>query len=210
MKTALLLIDLQNDFCPGGALAVAEGDAVIAVANKAIAACSARGEPVVASQDWHPANHRSFAVNANAQVGTLGELEGLPQVWWPVHCVQESQGAEFHPQLEQQRINAVFRKGQNTDIDSYSAFFDNGHRSHTELNAWLKAQNVTHLAIMGLATDYCVKFSVLDALALGYQTSVIIDGCRGVNLQPDDSQQAFQAMQEAGAQIVTLSQFIAQ
>ena len=95
MKTALLLIDLQNDFCPGGALAVTEGDAVIPVANQAIAACLARGEPVVASQDWHPAKHRSFAVNSHAQVGTLGELEGLPQVWWPVHCVQGSHGADF-------------------------------------------------------------------------------------------------------------------
>lgn len=209
MKTALLLIDLQNDFCPGGALAVTDGDAVIAVANQAIAASAARGEPVVACQDWHPANHRSFAVNANAEVGTLGELAGLPQVWWPVHCVQGSQGAEFHSQLNQQGISAVFRKGQNTDIDSYSAFFDNGHRSHTELDAWLKTQGVSHLAIMGLATDYCVKFSVLDALALGYQTSVITDGCRGVDLQPGDSQHAFQAMQQAGAQLVTLSQFIA-
>lgn len=208
MKTALLLIDLQNDFCPGGALAVTEGDAVISVANQAIAACNARGEPVVASQDWHPANHRSFAVNANAPVGTLGELEGLPQVWWPVHCVQESQGAEFHPQLHQREIIAVFRKGQNTAIDSYSAFFDNGHRSHTELDRWLKAQNISHLAIMGLATDYCVKFSVLDALELGYKTTVITDGCRGVNLQPGDSQEALRVMQQAGAQLVTLSQFI--
>ncbi|HEJ8087274.1 TPA: bifunctional nicotinamidase/pyrazinamidase [Serratia liquefaciens] len=208
MKTALLLIDLQNDFCPGGALAVTDGDAVIAVANRAIEACNARGEPVVASQDWHPANHRSFAVNANAQVGTLGELEGLPQVWWPVHCVQESPGAELHPQLNQRDIVAVFRKGQNTDIDSYSAFFDNGHRSRTELDRWLKAHDVSHLAVMGLATDYCVKFSVLDALALGYQTSIITDGCRGVNLQPGDSQEALQAMQQAGAILVTLSQFI--
>lgn len=208
MKTALLLIDLQNDFCPGGALGVEEGDATIAVANQAIEACLSRNEIIVASQDWHPANHRSFAINSNAQVGTLGELEGLQQVWWPIHCVQETLGAELHPQLQQQHIAAVFRKGENPDIDSYSAFFDNGHRAQTALDDWLKKQDVTHLAIMGLATDYCVKFSVLDALHLGYQTQVIIDGCRGVNLQPQDSQQALAQMQHAGAELVTLSQFM--
>ncbi|CAI1960496.1 nicotinamidase/pyrazinamidase [Serratia entomophila] len=209
MKKALLLIDLQNDFCPGGALAVADGDATLAVANRAIAACMARGETVIASQDWHPANHRSFAVNSNAQPGTLGQLEGLPQIWWPVHCVQGSPGAEFHADLHQAAIVEVFRKGQNPDIDSYSAFFDNGHRAQTMLDGWLKAQGIERLAIMGLATDYCVKFSVLDACRLGYATQVIVDGCRGVDLQPGDSQRALQAMQQAGAQLVTLSQFIA-
>ncbi|WP_025121015.1 MULTISPECIES: bifunctional nicotinamidase/pyrazinamidase [unclassified Serratia (in: enterobacteria)] len=208
MKTALLLIDLQNDFCPGGALGVVEGDATIAVANQAIAACLARNDTVIASQDWHPAEHRSFAINSNAQVGTLGELEGLPQVWWPVHCVQGSLGADLHAQLDRQSIEAIFRKGEDPDIDSYSAFFDNGHRAQTALDGWLKERDITQLAVMGLATDYCVKFSVLDALRLGYQTQVIIDGCRGVNLQPDDSEQALAAMQSAGAQLVTLSQFI--
>lgn len=208
MKIALLLIDLQNDFCPGGALGVANGDATIAVANQAIDACRARNQLVVASQDWHPISHRSFAINSQAQVGTLGELEGLPQIWWPVHCVQETPGAELHSQLQQQHIAAVFRKGENPDIDSYSAFFDNGHRAQTALDDCLKAQEITHLALMGLATDYCVKFSVLDALRLGYQIHVITDGCRGVNLQPEDSQQALAEMQQAGAELVTLSQFL--
>lgn len=207
MKTALLLIDLQNDFCPGGALGVAEGDATIAVANQAIAASLARNETVVASQDWHPADHRSFAINSNAQIGTLGELEGLPQVWWPEHCIQGTPGAELHPQLDKHPIAAIFRKGEDPDIDSYSAFFDNGHRAQTGLDGWLKARGISHLAVMGLATDYCVKFSVLDALRLGYQTQVITDGCRGVNLRPDDSEQALAEMQSAGAQLVTLSQF---
>lgn len=115
----------------------------------------------------------------------------------------------FSPQLQRQHINAVFRKGQDTDIDSYSAFFDNGHRAQTELHDWLQSQGVQRLAIMGLATDYCVKFSVLDALAAGYPTQVIVDGCRGVNLQPDDSERALQDMARAGAQLVTLSQFLA-
>ncbi|MFI8416938.1 bifunctional nicotinamidase/pyrazinamidase [Serratia sp. NPDC078593] len=208
MKTALLLIDLQNDFCAGGALAVAEGDATIAIANQAMAACLARGHAVVASQDWHPANHRSFAINSAGKIGTVGELDGLPQVWWPVHCVQNSHGAELHPQLHRQAIAGIFRKGQNPVIDSYSAFFDNGHRTKTELDDWLRAQGVTDLVAMGLATDYCVKFSVLDALQLGYSTTVITDGCRGVNLQPADSVQALQTMQQAGARLVTLSQFL--
>lgn len=208
MSAALLLIDLQNDFCPGGALAVVDGDATIAVANQAIAACLARGVPVIASQDWHPANHRSFAVNSAAKVGELGKLDGLPQVWWPVHCVQGSNGAELHRQLQRQGIAAIFRKGQDPAIDSYSAFFDNGHRAKTELDDWLHDRGVTELTVMGLATDYCVKFTVLDALNLGYQTTVITDGCRGVNLQANDSIQALRSMQQAGAKLVTLSQYL--
>ncbi|CNK37002.1 nicotinamidase/pyrazinamidase [Yersinia frederiksenii] len=209
MNAALLLIDLQNDFCPGGALAVGEGDRVIAVANEAINACLAQNIPVIASQDWHPAEHRSFAINSNAEPGTVGELEGLTQVWWPVHCVQDKPGAALHPLLNQAAITAIFRKGQDPDIDSYSAFFDNGRRAKTPLDDWLQQHGIKSLFIMGLATDYCVKYTVLDALALGYQTTVISDGCRGVNLQPQDSQQAFDAMRDAGASIQTLAHFLA-
>ncbi|WP_145541058.1 bifunctional nicotinamidase/pyrazinamidase [Yersinia alsatica] len=209
MNAALLLIDLQNDFCPGGALAVGEGDRVIAVANEAINACLAQKIPVIASQDWHPAEHRSFAINSNAVPGTVGELEGLTQVWWPVHCVQDKPGAALHPLLNQAAITAIFRKGQDPDIDSYSAFFDNGRRAKTPLDDWLQQHGIKSLFIMGLATDYCVKYTVLDALALGYQTTVISDGCRGVNLQPQDSQQAFDAMCDAGASIQTLAHFLA-
>ncbi|WP_145595469.1 bifunctional nicotinamidase/pyrazinamidase [Yersinia aleksiciae] len=210
MNTALLLIDLQNDFCPGGALAVTEGDRVIAIANQAISACLQQQIPVIASQDWHPAEHRSFAVNSNAEPGTIGDLNGLPQVWWPVHCVQNTQGADWHPQLQQDAIAAIFRKGQDPEIDSYSAFFDNGRRTKTALDDWLRQQGVERLSIMGLATDYCVKYSVLDSLSLGYQTTVISEGCRGVNLQPQDSQQAFDAMSNAGAKLQTLAQFLAE
>ncbi|WP_114195873.1 bifunctional nicotinamidase/pyrazinamidase [Edaphovirga cremea] len=207
MNSALLLIDLQKDFCPGGALAVENGDAVIEIANEAMAIAHRNGVAVVASQDWHPLNHRSFAVNSGTQPGTLGELEGLPQVWWPVHCVQQQSGADFHSALNKQLIDQIFRKGQNPDIDSYSAFFDNGHRSQTELHAWLQAKSIQNLTVMGLATDYCVKFSVLDALKLGYNTRVIVEGCRGVNLHAEDSQQALMQMQKAGAQLITLAEF---
>ncbi|SRR5471030_1081665 len=206
MKSALLLVDLQNDFCHGGALAVHDGDAVIAVANLAIARGKAQGMTVVASQDWHPHNHGSFAVNAGAEPWTAGRLDGLPQVWWPVHCVEDQPGAAFHPQLNSQAVDYVVRKGQNSDIDSYSAFFDNGHRAATTLHEVLRSRQIERLVVMGLATDYCVKFTVLDALELGYQVALLEEGCRGVNLTSDDSQKAIRQMQQAGAKIITLSE----
>lgn len=203
MKSALLLVDLQNDFCRSGALAVTDGDATIAVANKMMTWCKSHDIAVVASQDWHPAGHRSFAVNSHAEPWTSGELNGLPQVWRPVHCVQREPGAEFHPGLNLPQVDFVVQKGTNPDIDSYSAFFDNGHRAATMLNDWLKAAQITHLYVMGLATDYCVKFTVLDALEQGYQVTLLTDGCRGVNLQPEDSAEAVEAMRKAGAKIST-------
>ncbi|MCG8707683.1 bifunctional nicotinamidase/pyrazinamidase [Brenneria sp. 4F2] len=208
MKKALLLIDLQNDFCPGGALAVNEGDRVVEIANQAIAACAASDVMVIASQDWHPANHGSFAVNAGKVVGEQGELDGLPQIWWPVHCVQDQAGAAFHPALNQRAIDWVVRKGVQVDIDSYSAFFDNGHRAKTDLDGWLRAHDVAHLTVMGIATDYCVKFSVLDALELGYTTDVLVDGCRGVNIHPADDQTALREIRQKGATLIDLNTFI--
>ncbi|MGA5656071.1 bifunctional nicotinamidase/pyrazinamidase [Rahnella contaminans] len=203
MKSALLLVDLQNDFCRGGALAVNDGDATVAVANQMMLWCKSRDIPVVASQDWHPAGHKSFAANSHQDAWTSGELNGLPQVWWPVHCVQHEPGAEFHPSLNTRLLDFVVQKGTDTEIDSYSAFFDNGHRAATVLNDWLKAAKISHLYVMGLATDYCVKFTVLDALSQGYQVTLLTDGCRGVNIEPDDSAEAVEAMREAGAQIGT-------
>jgi len=208
MTSALLLIDLQNDFCPGGMLAVAEGDQTIAVANQAIDACIKAGWHIIASQDWHPANHRSFAINSGQQPWTLGELEGLPQVWWPAHCIQHQPGADFHPALNSSAITFVVHKGQNSDIDSYSAFFDNGKLAATGLDTWLRQQQITHLVVMGLATDYCVKFSVLDALSLGYQVTLIPEGCRAVNLTATDGEQAIADMQQAGAQIQNLQAWL--
>ncbi|MCU5775765.1 bifunctional nicotinamidase/pyrazinamidase [Erwiniaceae bacterium BAC15a-03b] len=202
MKRALLLIDLQNDFCPGGALAVNDGDATIAVANRLAAEFRQRGDTVIASQDWHPADHGSFASVAAQPAFTEGVLNELPQTWWPDHCIQGSAGAEFHPQLDVSLIQGVFHKGQDAAIDSYSAFFDNGYRRKTALDKWLSRREIQSLLIIGLATDYCVKFSVLDALKLGYQVEVLREGCRGVNLQPDASEQAFAAMAAAGAIIL--------
>ncbi|HBA7974882.1 TPA: bifunctional nicotinamidase/pyrazinamidase, partial [Escherichia coli] len=183
---ALLLVDLQNDFCAGGALAVPEGDSTVDVANRLIDWCQSRGEAVIASQDWHPANHGSFASQHGVEPYTQGQLDGLPQTFWPDHCVQNSEGAQLHPLLNQKAIAAVFHKGENPLVDSYSAFFDNGRRQKTTLDDWLRDHEIDELIIMGLATDYCVKFTVLDALQLGYKVNVITDGCRGVNIQPQD------------------------
>ncbi|MBD2805760.1 bifunctional nicotinamidase/pyrazinamidase [Xenorhabdus sp. ZM] len=214
MKTALLLIDLQNDFCTRGALAVKESDAVIKAANEVIALCQKSTDPenkisIIASQDWHPANHMSFAANSGQNIGELGELNGIPQVWWPVHCVQGQFGAEFHPALNQSAIQEVFRKGENPQIDSYSAFFDNDHKRETRLQGWLKEQNIQRLFVLGIATDYCVKFTVLDALMLGYETYVITEGCRGVNIHADDSKHAFSEMSAKGAKLISQSELTA-
>ncbi|HKN04676.1 MAG TPA: bifunctional nicotinamidase/pyrazinamidase [Buttiauxella sp.] len=204
MKRALLLVDLQNDFCAGGALAVPEGDSTIDVANTLIAFCKAKGDAVVASQDWHPANHGSFASVQRTEPYSQGKLDGLRQTWWPDHCVQNSAGAQLHPLLNTQEIDAVFQKGENPLVDSYSGFFDNGHRQKTQLDDWLIHHEIKQLIVVGLATDYCVKFTVLDALSLGYEVTVITDGCRGVNLHPQDGLRAFQDMSAAGATLYTL------
>lgn len=205
MTRALLLVDLQNDFCAGGALAVAGGDSTVDIANALIEWCKARGDAVVASQDWHPANHGSFASQQNVEPYAEGLLDGLPQTFWPDHCVQHTEGAALHPLLQAKAIDAVFHKGENPAIDSYSAFFDNGHRQKTQLDDWLRHHNVSELIVLGLATDYCVKFTVLDALTLGYSVNVITDGCRGVNLHAQDSAQAFMEMAAAGATLYTLA-----
>ncbi|EHJ4127647.1 bifunctional nicotinamidase/pyrazinamidase [Escherichia fergusonii] len=202
---ALLLVDLQNDFCAGGALAVPEGDNTVDIANQLINWCQSRDIPVIASQDWHPANHGSFASQHQVALYSQGMLDGLPQTFWPDHCVQNSEGAALHPLLKQKAINRIFHKGENPLVDSYSAFFDNGRRQKTTLDEWLREHNIGELIIMGLATDYCVKFTVLDALQLGYRVNVITDGCRGVNINPQDSAQAFMEMSVAGATLYTLA-----
>lgn len=204
-QRALVLVDIQNDFCAGGALAVAEGDSTVDIANVMIAWCKARGDAVVASQDWHPFNHGSFASQHNVEPFSRGELAGLAQTFWPDHCIQGSAGAELHPLLQHQAIDAVFHKGENPLIDSYSAFFDNDHRQKTALDDWLRQHAIRELIVLGLATDYCVKFTVLDALQLGYQVNVITDGCRGVNINAQDSALAFMEMAAAGATLYTLA-----
>ncbi|MGL4860589.1 MAG: bifunctional nicotinamidase/pyrazinamidase [Enterobacteriaceae bacterium] len=204
-NTALLLVDLQNDFCSGGALAVRGGDEVIDIANQAIDLFVQQQSPVIASLDWHPHNHLSFAANSGTRIGDMGILNGLPQVWWPAHCVQGSAGAEFHPELNVKAIEKVIYKGEDPNIDSYSVFFDNDHKKATELHDWLQQSKIRRLWVMGLATDYCVKYSVLDALDLGYEVWVLVDGCRAVNQQAEDGDNALKEMISRGARLLSLN-----
>ena len=200
---ALLLIDLQNDFLPTGPLPVPEGDRVIPIANRLMP----RFQHVIASQDWHPANHGSFAANhPGKKPGDLITLAGLPQILWPTHCVQNTPGAELAPTLDRARISHLLQKGTDPQIDSYSAFFDNGHLKATALHDYLRTQNITHLYLLGLATDYCVKFSAKDARQLGYQVHLVSDACRGVNLRPNDVAAALEEMKSAGVQIIRSEQ----
>jgi nicotinamidase/pyrazinamidase len=195
----LLLIDIQNDFMPGGALAVARGDEIIPVINDLMPSF----DLIVATQDWHPADHGSFAVNHPGQsLFETIDLDGLSQTLWPVHCVQNTGGALFAPGLDTRRIEKVFTKGQNPRIDSYSGFFDNGHRATTGMGEWLKSRGVQRLAVAGVATDYCVKFTVLDALAAGFEVEVLTSACRAVNLAPGDDARALAEMKSAGANLV--------
>lgn len=197
---ALILVDLQYDFMPGGSLAVPGGDEVIAVANELIP----QYDLVVATQDWHPADHLSFASqHAGKAVGDLIQLDGLPQVLWPDHCVQQTRGAQLHHGLEQSSIDHIVQKGTDRNIDSYSGFFDNGKRCATGLHDLLKQHHVNKVSVMGLATDYCVKFTALAAVQLGLQTQLILPGCRGVNLQPNDVGHAIEEMRSQGVEVVS-------
>ncbi len=201
---ALILVDLQNDFVPGGALPVPEGDAVVPVANRV----QPRFDLVVATQDWHPPDHGSFAANhPGKKPGDVIEHAGLRQILWPVHCVQNTLGAALLPGLDRSRIARVFQKGDDPNIDSYSGFFDNGRRKATGLGGFLRQRGVTRVYVMGLATDYCVKFTALDARELGFETLLIEDGCRGVNLNPGDVERAVREMRAAGVSLVDSLQF---
>jgi nicotinamidase/pyrazinamidase len=200
---ALLLVDLQNDFVPGGALPVPDGDRVVPIAN----AVQHKFDLIVATQDWHPRDHGSFAANhAGKRPGDWVDLNGLSQILWPVHCVQDTPGAAFVPSLDTSRVTKVFQKGTDPVIDSYSGFFDNGHRRSTGLGEWLKERGVADVYVLGLATDYCVKFTALDARRLGFNVTLIEDACRGVNLKAADSADAIEEMRRAGVSVVRSDQ----
>ena len=199
MKKALILVDLQNDFMPGGALAVDKADEVIPVANR----IQHYFNDVIATQDWHPNDHICFAKNHPGRFpGEFIHQTGLSQRLWPVHCVQNTQGAEFVKNLNFDHITKVVRKGANPTIDSYSGFFENDHRKATGLAEFLKELQITELYVMGVATDYCVKYTALDACQLGFKTYLIEDGCRAVNSNPDDGRLAISEMKKAGVKII--------
>lgn len=196
---ALILVDLQNDFCPGGNLAVKEGDLVIPIANQLIE----QFELVVATQDWHPADHGSFAANHPwRKPYQVIDLNGLEQVLWPIHCVQDSFGALFVKELNTEKITKVFPKGTDKTIDSYSGFYDNGKRKSTGMAEYLKEQGVKEVFVLGLATDFCVKFTALHAVEEGFQTNLIVQACRGVNLKENDVLLAIEEMKSKGVEIV--------
>ncbi len=199
---ALILVDLQNDFCNFGALAVKGGNDVIPIANRLME----KFELVVATQDWHPADHESFAaVHYFRQPGQVMNLHGLEQVLWPIHCVQGTFGAEFVQELNTNKITKVFPKGTDKTVDSYSGFFDNGKRGDTGLHAYLQEKNVTEVYVMGLALDYCVKFTATDAIELGYKTHLILDGTRAVNLEPNDGEKAVDFLKSLGVTVIESS-----
>jgi nicotinamidase/pyrazinamidase len=203
MKT-LVLVDIQNDFLPGGALAVPDGDAIVPVVNRLLP----RFDLVVATQDWHPVDHGSFAANhPGKQPFENIELNGLPQTLWPAHCVQNTGGACFAPGLDTRRVARVFPKGTDARVDSYSGLFDNGRRSSTGLAEWLKEKGAQELWVCGLATDFCVKFTALDAVAEGFRVNLITDACRGIDLPAGNIAAALAEMQPAGVRLVT-SQYL--
>ncbi|MEQ8713555.1 MAG: bifunctional nicotinamidase/pyrazinamidase [Cyclobacteriaceae bacterium] len=192
---ALIIVDVQNDFLPGGALAVPRGDEIIPYINQ----IQSQYDLVVATQDWHPAYHGSFAANhAGTKPGEVISLNGLDQILWPTHCVQGSFGAELAGDLDTKWIEKIFRKGEDSNIDSYSGLFDNGKKRSTGLGEYLKGKGVTEVEIVGLAADYCVKFTAIDAEEFGFQTTVLKEGTRAVNLSPGDFDSAINELEKKG------------
>ena len=184
---ALVIIDMQNDFMPGGALAVPGGDQIIPLVNK----LQEKFELVIATQDWHPENHISLAKNhlGKNEFESI-QVEGIKQTLWPAHCIQNTSGADFHKDLQTEKIEAIFRKGTNPKIDSYSGFYDNAHRKSTGLSGYLKEKGVTSIYFCGLAAEYCVGYSVLDALTEGFKATLFEDATRALN------EDAFEATKE--------------
>lgn len=193
MTHALIVIDVQNDFCPGGALAVTEGDEIIAGVNARMADFDA----VILTQDWHPAGHSSFASTHDAAPMSMTEMPYGPQVLWPDHCIQGTKGAAFHAELETTRADLIIRKGFDPAIDSYSAFFENDKTTPTGLEGYLRTRGIDRLTLVGLATDFCVNYSAVDAARLGFQVTVDLALCRAIDL--DGSLKAAKsAMVQAG------------
>jgi nicotinamidase/pyrazinamidase len=191
---ALIVIDVQNDFCPGGALAVAGGDQIIGRINGLMS----QFDTVVLTQDWHPANHMSFAANnPGAAPYSVTQMPYGPQVLWPTHCVQGTEGAAFQPDLWTSPAHMIIRKGFRHAIDSYSAFFENDHSTVTGLDGYLRSRGVSDLTLVGIATDFCVAYSALDAAGLGYAVRVLTGACRGIDLDGSLAG-ALAKMQDAG------------
>ena len=194
---AILVIDVQNDFCPGGALAVSGGDEIVAPINALVPEFPVR----VFTQDWHPADHLSFASNHDgAEPMSMTEMPYGPQVLWPDHCIIGSDGAAFHPDLDTRPADLIIRKGFRREIDSYSAFFENDHETPTGLDGYLKSRGVDTVTVVGLATDFCVNYSAVDAAKLGFKVNVIESLCRAIDFD-GSLEAAKEGMAEAGVNL---------
>jgi nicotinamidase/pyrazinamidase len=199
-QSALLIIDVQNDFCPGGSLAVPEGDQVIPVINR----ISGLFPHVVATKDWHPSDHVSFAsAHPGREPMQTIEYNGMSQMLWPDHCVKGSSGAAFHPDLDVRPVNIVLHKGAKTHLDSYSAFFENDKATSTGLDSYLRGLGFEQVVVVGLAEDVCVFFTATDAARLGYATTVVTDATRGVNAPEGALDRARESMEGEGVRFVS-------
>ncbi len=205
MRRALIVVDLQNDFCPKGALAVPGGDEVVDPANELLAEIPLS----VLTQDWHPEGHVSFASSYERQPFDVDDSVDPPRVLWPDHCVAGSKGADFHPALRTERAKLIIRKGFSLNLDSYSAFFENDGLTPTGLAGWLSTLGVASVVVIGLATDYCVKATALDARKLGLEVSIVADAVRAVNAKTGDGEAALKAMESAGCKILKLKEILA-
>lgn len=201
MKSALVIVDVQNDFCEGGALEVKKSNSIIPIINSLVK--SDKFNLIVVTKDWHPKNHKSFASNHfNKNVYDVITLNKINQVLWTNHCVQKTKGARLHKNLSLSKSYFTIKKGQNPEIDSYSGFYDNDHKTSTGLAEHLKKKKINKVYIVGLATDYCVKFTALDSISEGFTTYLIKDAVKGVNVKKGDEKQAFEEMRNAGVNII--------
>ena len=200
MKKALIIVDVQNDFCEGGSLAVPHANEIIPYINLLIQ--DNQYEQIVLTQDFHPANHKSFASNNNKKIGEISDLNGVSQFMWPDHCVQGTFGVEFHKDLNRDKVTHIVQKGKNPEIDSYSAFYDNSRSSKTDLSDFLKYHDLQLLEIVGLALDYCVKYTCIDAVEEGFITCLHFNGTRAVNVKPENGRDAIYEMLEKGVTVL--------
>ncbi len=200
MKKALIIVDVQNDFCEGGALAVPEANSIIPYINSLTQ--NTDYDEIILTQDWHPANHKSFASNNGKKVGETITLNGGPQFMWPDHCVQGTSGAEFHPELDRSKVTHIVQKGKNPEVDSYSGFQDNNHFVKTDLNDYLQYHDIRLVEIVGLALDYCVKYTCLDAVENGYITCLHFQGTKAVNVKPENGKDTIYQLIQNGVSIL--------
>lgn len=198
--TALIVVDVQNDFCPGGSLAVTDGNSVVPVINS----IAPMFHTVIATQDWHPVNHSSFASNNEGTVVyQVKEINGTFQVMWPDHCVQGTHGAAFHSELATDCFSAIIRKGTQPEVDSYSAFTENDRKTVTGLRGYLQDRGVRKVYVAGLATDYCAAYTAMDAKAAGFEVYLVADACRGVDVPQGSVDTAISEMREMDIHIIT-------